>query len=93
MERASRFIWVMKCSKKDKRLFKKAIGTLSKIREKTSDITLVTDGERRYGNLLFEICHELVMTGRRGRPKTTLKKGGHWFSLIETCYATLQQHS
>ena len=75
MERASRFIWVMKCSKKDKRLFKKAIGTLSRIIEKTSDITLMTDGERRYGNLLFEICHELVMTGRRGRPKTTLKKG------------------
>ena len=38
-------------------------------------MTLITDGERRYGNLLFEICHELVRTGKRGRPKMTLKKG------------------
>jgi hypothetical protein len=75
MERASRFLWVMQCSKKDKRLFKKAIGTLSRIIEKTNDISLITDGERRYGNLLFEVCQEVVMTGRRGRPKTTLKKG------------------
>jgi hypothetical protein len=36
---------------------------------------LITDGERRYGNLLFELCQELVRTGKRGRPKTTLKKG------------------
>ena len=55
--------------------FKKAIGTLCKIIEKTGDMTLITDGERRYGNLLFEICHELVRTGKRGRPKMTLKKG------------------
>ena len=75
MERASRFIWLMECGKKDKKLFKKAIETLCKIIEKTDDITLVTDGERRYGNLLFEICHELVRTGKRGRPKKTLKKG------------------
>ena len=47
MERASRFIWVMECSKKDKRLFKKAMRTLSKIIEKTGDMTLITDGERR----------------------------------------------
>ena len=74
MERASRFIWVMKCSKKDKRLFKKAIGTLSRIIEKTGDIKLLTDGERRYGNLLFEVCQEVVMTGRRGRQQNNTKK-------------------
>lgn len=75
MDRASRFIWFMECGKKDKKLFKKAIGTLSKIVEKTDDISLITDGERRYGNLLFELCQELIRTGKRGRPKTTLKKG------------------
>ncbi len=75
MVRASRFIWVMDCGKKDKKLFKKAIRTLSKVIEKTGDTTLITDGERRYGNFLFEICQELVKTGKRGRPKTTLKKG------------------
>jgi hypothetical protein len=26
--------------------------------ERTGDVALVTDAERRYGNLLFEICHE-----------------------------------
>jgi hypothetical protein len=36
---------------------------------------LITDEERRYGNILFEICQELVRTGKRGRLKTTLKKG------------------
>ena len=75
MERASRFIWVMECSKKDKKLFKKAIETLCKIIKKTDDISLVTDGERRYGNLLFEICHELLKNGKRGKPKKILKKG------------------
>ncbi len=75
MERISRFIWVMECGKKDKKLFKKAIGTLSKIIEKTGDMTLITDGERRYGNLLFQICQELFRTGKRGRPKRTLKEG------------------
>ena len=33
------------------------------------------DGERRYGNVLFEICHELIRNGKRRRPCKTLKKG------------------
>lgn len=75
MDRASRFIWEMSCGRKDRKLFKKAIKTLSKVIEKTEDLSLVTDGERRYGNLLFDICHELLKTGKRGRPRKTLKKG------------------
>jgi len=35
----------------------------------------VTDGERRYSALLFEICHELLRTGKRGKPKKVLKSG------------------
>jgi hypothetical protein len=35
----------------------------------------VTDGEKRYGKLLLDICHELVKTGRPGRPKKVLQKG------------------
>lgn len=35
----------------------------------------MTDGERRYGNLLFEICHEVIRSGRRGRPPKVLKEG------------------
>jgi hypothetical protein len=52
MERASRFIWFM-AVRQERQETKKAIETLCKIIEKTDDITLVTDGERRYGNLLF----------------------------------------
>src|SRR5215212_11104067 len=43
--------------------------------EQTGDLTLLTDGERRYGSLLFEICSAVLRTGKRGRPKKTLRKG------------------
>lgn len=69
MERASRFIWLQECGRRDRQLFKKAIKRLAKLIEQTKDLTLVTDGERRYGNILFEICSELVKTGKPGRPK------------------------
>lgn len=75
MDRASRFIWELSCSRKDRSLFKKAIKTLAKLVDQTEDITLLTDGERRYGIILFEICHELLRTGKPGRPRKTLKKG------------------
>ena len=75
MDRASRFIWQLDCGSKDQKLFKKAIATLEQIVSRTNDLSLLTDGERRYGNLLFEICYELVRTGKRGRPKKTLKRG------------------
>lgn len=75
MDRASRFIWTLECGKKDERLFKNAIRILLKVIKKTDDLTLLTDGERRYGNILFEICHELLKTGKRGRPRKVLKKG------------------
>ena len=75
MHRASRFIWEMSCGKKDKSLFEKAIKTMAELVDQTEDITLLTDGERRYGNILFEICHELLRTGKPGRPRKILKKG------------------
>lgn len=43
--------------------------------KKTGDLSLITDGERRYGKILFEICHELLRKGEKGRPKKTLPKG------------------
>src|SRR5256712_8360716 len=52
MDRASRFIWALDCGKKDRRLFQKAIKTLDKIARQTHDLSIFTDGERRYGNLL-----------------------------------------
>ena len=75
MHRASRFIWEMSCGKKDRSLFEKAIKTMAELVDQTEDITLLTDGERRYGNILFETCHELLRTGKPGRPRKTLKKG------------------
>src|SRR5215467_3448670 len=77
MDRASRFIWALECGKKDRKLFKKAIKSLDKIARQTHDLSIFTDGERRYGNLLFEICHELIKKGKPGRPKKTLKRGVH----------------
>jgi hypothetical protein len=50
---------------------------LDKIARQTHELTIFTDGERRYGNLLFEICHALVNNGKPGRPKKTFKKGVH----------------
>ena len=75
MDRASRFLWELSCGKKERTLFEQAIQTLTQVVEQTTDLVLLTDGERRYGNLLFEICHEVVRTGRPGRPKNTLPKG------------------
>lgn len=75
MDRASRFIWKLEFVEKEKSMFENAMKTLAEVIEKTDDLSLLTDGERRYGNMLFEICREVIRTGRPGRPKTTLKKG------------------
>jgi hypothetical protein len=77
MDRASRFIWALDCGKKDRRLFHQAIKTLDTIARQTHDLSIFTDGERRYGHLLFEICYELVHNGKPGRPKKTFKRGVH----------------
>jgi transposase-like protein len=78
MDRASRVIWALDCGKKDRKLFQKTVKTLNKIARQTHDLSIFTDGERRYGNLLFEICYDLVKDGRPGRPKKTFKRGVHF---------------
>jgi len=75
MERATRFIFELKCGKNYIKLFKRTIKTIEKLINNTKDLSLITDGERRYGNVLFEICNELVNNGNSGRPEKTLKKG------------------
>jgi hypothetical protein len=75
MDRATRFIWALDCSKKIEKLFLKAMKKLAKIIKKDGDITLVTDGERRYSTTLFSICHELLKTGKKGRPKKVFRRG------------------
>ncbi len=75
MDRASRFIWELECGYKDREMFKKAIETLCDVIERTGDLSLFTDGERRYGNILFELCNEVVKNGKPGRPPKALKTG------------------
>ena len=69
MDRASRFIWELQAGERDTALFEQAMTTLARVVEQTDDLTLLTDGERRYGNLLFELCQEVLRTGQVGRPK------------------------
>ena len=75
MERGSRFLWELHCGRKDQQLFKKALLCLAQVIEQTDSLSLLTDGERRYGNLLFEICHEIIRNGKPGRPLKRLPKG------------------
>ena len=74
-DRASRFLWELDCGKREQSLFQQAIEILCDVIEQTEDVSLVTDGERRYGNLLFGVCAELVHNGKPGRPPKTLKQG------------------
>jgi len=69
MERASRFIWELSCGKKDRSLFRKAIKVIEKLINNTQDLSLITDGERRYGQILFEVCNELIKNGKPGATK------------------------
>jgi hypothetical protein len=68
-------MWELQCGRKDRKLFQQAMRLLCDVIQQTSDLTLLTDGERRYGSLLFEICSEVLRNGKRGRPKKTLRKG------------------
>ena len=36
--------------------------------EQSGDATFLSDGERRYGNTLFDLCAEVLREGRCGRP-------------------------
>lgn len=75
MERASRFLWELKCGQRACNLFQAAMETLGRVIEQSQELSLVTDGERRYGNILFEICRQALRTGKVGRPRQTLPKG------------------
>lgn len=56
----------MKCGEKDEALFLSTIANLFAIMKQTGNLTLFTDGERRYSNFLFDLCCEAVKTGQRG---------------------------
>ena len=54
---------------------RQALECLAQVIKQTGSLSLFTDGERRYGNLLFEICHEVIRSGKSGRPAKRLAKG------------------
>jgi len=74
MDRASRFIIDLTCGKKNKDLFMNAMTILSEVVKVTNDLTLLTDGERRYSKYLFQICYDLLRNDKPGRPKKVLKE-------------------
>jgi transposase-like protein len=75
MERASRFIVEQRCGAKDAQLFESVMSTVAAYLEQSGDATFLSDGERRYGNTLFDLCAEVLHEGRRGRPPRVLPKG------------------
>jgi len=75
MERASRFIIEQRCGQKDAEMFNAVMSTVAGYVEQSEDVTFLSDGERRYGNALFELCAETLRTGGRGRPPKTLPPG------------------
>jgi len=75
MERSSRFLWELDCGHKDEQLFQAALALLCQVIQQTQDLTLLTDGERRYGKILFALCHQVIHDGRPGRPKKRLPPG------------------
>ena len=75
LARASRFRVDRQCGRKDATLFEKVMKSVAAHVRRTQDTTFLSDGERRYGNALFELCARTVRTGQRGRPRRTLPKG------------------
>ena len=75
MERASRFIWHLKCGRKKEKLFLEAMITVAELFEKSKkSLQLFIDGEKRYSQLLFDICNEVLRTAKRGHLSKILPK-------------------
>lgn len=75
MDRVSRFIWEFECGQKDEALFTGVIERLVELIKQTKEFTLLTDGERRYGNILFELCNETINDDQEESPMKVLKEG------------------
>ena len=75
MERASRFIVDQRCGRKNGDLFRSVMKIVCRYVKRTEDLTFLSDGERRYGNMLFDLCSATLQTGKRGRPAIVLPRG------------------
>jgi hypothetical protein len=74
MDRASRFILELSCGEKQESLFMEAMQVLVDVIKSTDDLSLLTDGERRYSKYLFQICYDLIHNGGKGRSKKVLQE-------------------
>lgn len=61
MERASRYLAELECGIKDQELFEQVLTDVLKFA--TKDMSFFSDGERRYGLTLFQLCQQRI--GRR----------------------------
>ena len=75
MERGSRFIVDQKCGEKNADLFNSVMEKVYAYIDNTDVCPFFSDGERRYGKTPFEICSEVLETGKRGRPPRVLPRG------------------
>lgn len=55
MERSSRYLLDMRCGAKEQELFNVVLQNVLTLA--ADDISFFSDGERRYGNTLFDLCH------------------------------------
>ena len=53
MDRASRFIVDQRCGQKNIELFMSVMETMCQYADQTDELSFLSDGERRYGNVLF----------------------------------------
>ncbi|MBF0176331.1 MAG: helix-turn-helix domain-containing protein [Magnetococcales bacterium] len=72
VERGSRFLVDQQCGVKDADLFTAVMSTVCQSIDQTQNLTFLSDGERRYGKILFSLCSEALQTGSKGRPPKVL---------------------
>ena len=93
MERASRFTADMRCGKKDARMFEAVMSTVAGCVEQSEDTTFLPDGERRYGNTLFELCAEASRTGRPGQGHVKVPAEAKRYGVLPPYRAMPKQYS
>ena len=72
MERASRFIVAQQCGQKDAQMFEDVMKVVASYLEQSGDVTFLSDGDRRYSNIRFNLCAKAIKIGQPGRPLKTL---------------------
>ncbi len=75
MERASRFVGDQRCGKKDEKMFRNVMSTVARYVKQSQDISFLSDGERRYGNRLFDLCPQQLDSDKQDGSAKTLPEG------------------